>query len=222
MDQIKIFFEEKVAKGEFKCIVDNAYASRKRQEYVKKEIGDIKGKKVLDLGCGLGHYSVMMLSKGADVTSFDLSFNMLKRLPKECKKRVQGTVVNLPFKKNSFDMVICIEVLQYLRKNEVSRAFKEIHRIMKPKAKLVLTTISGDWKEIFFLGWLRKKLKKSPPFYQYFGKKDIRQFLKETGFSKFKIVYFTVPPSRLLKPISDILTLLIPAFAFNIKATAEK
>lgn len=47
--------------------------------HILKEVGDIKGKKILDIGAGLCESSVYLAKKGADVTALDLSPKMLER-----------------------------------------------------------------------------------------------------------------------------------------------
>jgi SAM-dependent methyltransferase len=53
--------------------------------YITKCLGDIRGKKILDLGCGLGEASVYFSLKGAKVTALDLSPGMLKLTSKLAK-----------------------------------------------------------------------------------------------------------------------------------------
>ena len=45
---------------------------------IMKSMGDISGKKILELGCGAGEASVYMAKKGGDVVATDLSEGMLK------------------------------------------------------------------------------------------------------------------------------------------------
>eukprot|EP01090_Pellita_catalonica_P021114 TRINITY_DN781_c0_g1_i1.p1 TRINITY_DN781_c0_g1~~TRINITY_DN781_c0_g1_i1.p1 ORF type:complete len:276 (+),score=64.78 TRINITY_DN781_c0_g1_i1:31-828(+) len=55
---------------------------REKTAELLKMLGDLRGKKVLDIGCGLGGSAFMMAELGADVTGVDLSANML-RIAKE-------------------------------------------------------------------------------------------------------------------------------------------
>jgi len=49
---------------------------------------------------------------------------------------VQGTIENLPFSDNVFDVVCCFSVLQYLNEE---MAMREFYRVLKPGGKLLLT-----------------------------------------------------------------------------------
>lgn len=80
--------------------------------YIIRALGDIRGKRIIDLGCGLGETSVYFALKGARVTAVDLSPEMLKvvdRLSKRYHVRVRKTlasVEHLSLKKNEkFDVV---------------------------------------------------------------------------------------------------------------------
>lgn len=54
--------------------------------YIVNQLGDIKGKRLLDVGCGLGEASVYFALLGADVTSSDLSQGMLNAASELAKK----------------------------------------------------------------------------------------------------------------------------------------
>jgi 2-polyprenyl-3-methyl-5-hydroxy-6-metoxy-1,4-benzoquinol methylase len=55
----------------------NEVCTAPEMRYITKRLGNIKGKKLLDVGCGLGEASVYFAILGADVTSSDLSQGML-------------------------------------------------------------------------------------------------------------------------------------------------
>ncbi len=55
----------------------NEACTAPEMRYVTRRLGDIRGKRLLDVGCGLGEASVYFAMQGADVTSADLSPGML-------------------------------------------------------------------------------------------------------------------------------------------------
>ena len=69
-------------------IVDDSFEACTSPEnrIILKKIGNIKDKKILELGCGAGEASVYFAKKGAEVTSLDLSKGMLEVVQKLAKK----------------------------------------------------------------------------------------------------------------------------------------
>jgi ubiquinone/menaquinone biosynthesis C-methylase UbiE len=92
---------------------------------------NVKGKKVLDLGCGTGRHTIILKKRGARVWGLDLSPKMLEIAKTEIKgvDFKVGTVYNLPYRSNFFDIVVSGLVVEYF--NDVDKAFKEIHRVLK-------------------------------------------------------------------------------------------
>lgn len=101
-------------------------------------LGNVKGKLILDCGCGTGLISSALGRKGARVTSFDLSMQMLKNAQKRALHWklnvpvIQSSFENLPFKENSFDLIIGTMILHH---TELHLAIKELKRILKPGGK---------------------------------------------------------------------------------------
>lgn len=58
-------------------LLSNQVCTAPEMRWITKQLGDIKGKRLLDVGCGLGEASVYFAMLGADVTSTDLSQGML-------------------------------------------------------------------------------------------------------------------------------------------------
>ena len=93
-------------------------------------LGDVKGKKVLDWGCGSGIYAKLMTKKGAIVKGFDISEEMIKIAKRENPQldlRI-GSGLKIPFKEK-FDIVIASLALHYL--NNWNKALKEVSRVLK-------------------------------------------------------------------------------------------
>lgn len=85
----------------------------------RKSNGDISGKKILDLGCGLGYTSTWLARKGAIVTGVDISevgIRKAKDLAKKMGLSIDFKVGNadeLDYK-NEFDIVFCKGFLHHL------------------------------------------------------------------------------------------------------------
>ena len=101
------------------------------------QFGDIKGKKILDLGCGMGDASLYFAYRGAKVFAVDISPGMIrlvKRLSRErgyTKSIIAKEMVaeDLKFRSNFFDFVFGNGVLHHV---EPHLALQEIHRVLKP------------------------------------------------------------------------------------------
>jgi ubiquinone/menaquinone biosynthesis C-methylase UbiE len=123
---------------------------------------NVKGKKVLDLGCGTGRHTIILKKRGAKVWGLDLSPKMLEIAKSEIKDvdfKV-GTVYNLPYRSNFFDIVVSGLVVGYF--NDIDKAFKEIHRVLKNNGIFVFS-ITHPLLEI------SKHIKGRPHTFRKFG-----------------------------------------------------
>lgn len=93
--------------------------------------------KILDVGCGKAHilYEIMKLLPEAEVHGFDISKHGLATAPEEIRSRLfeHKAQAPYPFKDKSFDLVMCIGVLQNLKIFDLKTAFAEIERVGKQK-----------------------------------------------------------------------------------------
>lgn len=105
------------------------------------------GGKILDLGCGMGHYSKYMHNKGFNVTGIDISEGMLN-IAKETNNNIEfieGDVCDLSILGNrKFDGIVLAYVLQHLSKEEVNSLFKQISNHLEPGAKILLFLREGN------------------------------------------------------------------------------
>lgn len=107
----------------------------------KEKLGDVKNKKILDVGCGSGDLSFYLAQKGAIVTGIDLSKNSIEVCKDEAKLRglnidFREMNAQIPdFENKSFDIIVGSRVIHHLPNLELF--FKECKRILKYKGYIV-------------------------------------------------------------------------------------
>jgi ubiquinone/menaquinone biosynthesis C-methylase UbiE len=78
---------------------------------------ELEGKKVLEIGCGAGRFTEILLASGADVVSVDLSNAVdanRENFPISRRHAIaQADASSLPFADETFDLSICLGVLQH-------------------------------------------------------------------------------------------------------------
>jgi ubiquinone/menaquinone biosynthesis C-methylase UbiE len=88
---------------------------------------------VLDAGCGSGKMTIPLARAGYQVAGMDLvREGLMEMRGKGDFDLVAGDVRNLPFKDDTFDAVVCYDVLQHLLEPERARAAEEIRRVLVP------------------------------------------------------------------------------------------
>ncbi len=104
--------------------------------FILQRLGSLSGKKLLDLGVGLGESSVYFALKGAEVTAVDLSPEMVDltvRLGQRYGVTIRGVVSggeDLPVDSNQYDFVYSANTLHHV--SDRKRFFEQIHRVLKP------------------------------------------------------------------------------------------
>jgi ubiquinone/menaquinone biosynthesis C-methylase UbiE len=90
------------------------------------------GAKLLDCGCGLGDI-LSGLPDGYELHGFDFAHSNVKVAQRRLEGRAevrQGSLYEIPYPDNSFDVALCTEVLEHLEQDD--KAVGEIARILKP------------------------------------------------------------------------------------------
>ena len=102
-------------------------------------LGDVAGKKILDVACGLGDWLGHFRDRGASaISGIDLS----SRAIEACRGRYPtgdfhvGAAETLPFADASFDIVTCMGSLEHFV--DKPAALKEMLRVARPGAQFVL------------------------------------------------------------------------------------
>ena len=123
------------------------------QDRLKRILGGsfelLPGKDVLEAGCGAGRFTEILLHNGANVFSVDLS-SAVEANYDNCKSYqnyfiCQADITNLPFTPETFDLVICIGVIQHTPNPE--KTIEALSSYVKPGGVLVIDHYTHGYPE---------------------------------------------------------------------------
>ena len=111
-------------------------------------LGSLEGREILEVGTGLGELTCWLASRGARVTTRDVSPGMVetarrlaRRLGLEERIRFEvGPGEMLPHEDGSFDLAFGHDVLHHM---DLARAMPEIHRVLRPGGRAVFAEPLG-------------------------------------------------------------------------------
>ncbi len=141
-----------------------------------------KRMRMLDIGCGTG-IILKELSNYGEAYGVDLSEHALKFCRMRGLKNVRkGSVSNLPFKPDYFDIIGCFDVLYHKNVKDDEKALKEIARICKKGGRLLVTdsAFKSLWSRHDVASYARTR----------YSAEDIRQKLESAGFEIEKLTYY--------------------------------
>ncbi|MAG47858.1 hypothetical protein CL617_04590 [archaeon] len=169
-----------------------------------KLLGNVKGKKILEVGCGGGQCSIAFAKQGAKCTGLDLSKEQLKHAEELAKKEkvsvkfLKHDIQTLKgIKSKEYDIVFTAFALQYIP--NLTKCFKEVHRVLKRNGLFVL---SLDHPFFMVIDTKTNKIKRS-----YFKTGKIEEIDVWPDSSKHKFVIYR-------RKISDIFNSLTEAKFF--------
>jgi len=126
-------------------------------------LGPVKGRRILDAGCGNGYLCRLLTKKGAEMVGVDVSnrsIELAKGFEKEKPLVIEyhvGSICNLSMcEDGTFDVVVSNLVLQDLQ--GVDKAVKELRRVLKPEGKLVFSIMHPCFSSPPVHGWVRKPI----------------------------------------------------------------
>lgn len=111
-------------------------------------LGEVRGKRVLDVGCGDGDLAVELARRGATVVGLDASPAMIAAARERAARAAApvtfaiGTADALPFDAGSFDAVVAVTILCFVA--DGAPAFAEAARVLRPGGVFVIGEL-GRW-----------------------------------------------------------------------------
>ena len=114
------------------------------EPHLREALGDVRGRDVIDLGCGTGRHTAWLAAAGARVTALDFSEGMLE----QARRKVPAADVRfiahdmhepLPLAAAAFDALVSGLVLEHLR--DLDGFFRESHRVLRPGGRAVVSAM---------------------------------------------------------------------------------
>jgi ubiquinone/menaquinone biosynthesis C-methylase UbiE len=122
----------------------NSYISVANFRLLRAEVlamlGDLRGARVLDVGCGTGHFSQPLAAANA-VVGVDLSVEMLAFARAKGLAPIRATAEALPFGDKRFDVVLAASVIQLIP--DGAAFVREMMRVVRPGGRVIICTINA-------------------------------------------------------------------------------
>lgn len=150
---------------------------------------------VLDAGCGNGNLAIKIAKQGYQVEGVELSPGLVKTAEEKIAKLgldekvkiLRGNLTDLKFPQESFDAVVCSEVLEHIKDHK--RVVKNFYRVLKPGGACIITvpinkrfwSIEDEW-----VGHYRR-----------YSKEELIDLFNRNGFSAKRIRYIGFPLTQL-------------------------
>ena len=180
--------------------LDESKLSRRVNELVRRavydrfhialrESGDVRGKRILDIGCGSGHYEVEYAKRGArEIVGIDFAHGMLE-LARSLAARegvgdrcrfVEGDFMQFPFE-GDFDVVIAMGVFDYVDKPvEFLRRMAELST-----GRVICSFPRRNLVRMHLRRW-RYALRNCPVF--FYTEAELRKLAADAGIESFHLV----------------------------------
>lgn len=194
---------------------------RSALEFSYKMLGNIEGKKLLEVGCGSGMQTIEFCKKRAYVTAIDISEESIKAVKRLSRKyNVKNLEIkkmsaeSLKFPDNYFDCAYINCTLMHMDKEKV---FKECLRVLKPNGLLVFKETLKHWLFAFPYRFLSPYRKTKPSYITLSDVKKLKAAHKEFYlFSTFFLFLFYIfknkkIPYKLFNALSKIDECLLKA-----------
>jgi SAM-dependent methyltransferase len=158
------------------------------------KLGDVHGKRVLDVCCGSGHLTAALARSGAEAEGLDFAPTMVARASANYPaiRFRQGDAASLPYESNSFDHVVCCYGVMHFERPDL--AIAEAHRVLRHGGKYVFTQWAKDDDLLRIVasaiadhGDRSLDLPAAPPPMRFSEPDECRRVLLSSGFEKVAV-----------------------------------
>lgn len=149
-------------------------------EYAFHLLGDVRGKTILEYGCGDGLNTVVLAHRGAKIVALDISAELLdvahKRLEiNDCQdvELVIGSAHGLPLEDESVDVIFGMAILHHLQLDLASR---EVWRVLKRGGRAIFEEPTRNSKLVAKIRKLFPQRAEVSPFERPLTTKEMKDF----------------------------------------------
>ncbi len=150
----------------------------------------LEGKRILEIGCGLGNELVKLANSGAIVTGIDISDFAVEMSRKNVEIRnLKAQVYRtdgeyMEYEDESFDVVFAISSIPYTPNPE--KMIQEIHRVLKKEHEAYLVLYNSDsWLNLLFKTFNSKSYREEAPVFKQHKTEELKSLL--SSFSEVRI-----------------------------------
>jgi SAM-dependent methyltransferase len=114
------------------------------------------GDRILDIGCGKGFllYEFTQAVPGVEIAGIDISEYAIENAKEETRLFLEaGSAARLPYEDNSFDFVVSLGTLHNLYNYELDAALKEIERVCRGNAYIMVESYRNEREKANLLYW---------------------------------------------------------------------
>lgn len=124
-------------------------------------LGEVRGKKILDAGCGEGYLARALAERGAAITGVDGSVELIRIAKRKSSASITFLAHDLrdplPFRDREFDFVVCNLALQDF--DPIEGAMREFSRVLTPQGTFAISILHPTFSSCEVSGGLQKDLK---------------------------------------------------------------
>jgi SAM-dependent methyltransferase len=184
-----------------------------RRHRLAGELGAPRGGTLLDFGCGTGAQTLLFASGFNRIIGVDVDASSILKFQESIQRaglerRVEALQYDgrtLPVADASVDFAISFEVLEHV--HDERRALEELHRVLKPGARLVMSVPNRwwvfethgaalpllKWNRVPFFSWLPRPLHDRWARARIYSRREIVNKLRHAGFQVHTAIYITAP-----------------------------
>ncbi len=175
------------------------HLNKPRFDFFDRYVPNWQGLKALDIGCGGGFSCEFMANRGVRVSGIDQSVKCVVKAQEHAASSgleidyEQGVAEKLPYSDNTFDIVICVDVLEHVA--NLQTAISEIYRVLKPHGLFFFDTINRNLKSKLVMIWLLENLLREIPrgihdWQKFIKPEELTDLMNTNGFTSIEIKGF--------------------------------